>query len=126
MTFNRREPIIIMDMWTITKYSGILLFILIVILIITGFSYSGLLGLDAVIDPASALVLHSNPITAGILIILIIVHCCLRALTGLRNRSGKGESKPEAVQPAPLQPQPQPQPEPQPEQPKEEPQPQPG
>jgi hypothetical protein len=104
-----------MNIGTVTKYSGWALFVLIVILIITGFSYAGYLGLDGIIPPATAQSIHNNPITAGILIILIIIHAFGRTLAGLRNRSGKGE-KPEVVQPAPQQPQSQPQ------QPKEEPQ----
>jgi hypothetical protein len=75
-----------MNLWIVTKYTGWLLMLLMIIYIATGFSYAGYFGFETIIDPAAATSLHSNLIVVGILIILICLHCCLRFFLSLKNR----------------------------------------
>ena len=81
-----------MNLWTVTKYTGWLLMLLMIIYIATGFSYAGYFGFETIIDPAAATSLHSNLIVVGILIILICLHCCLRSFLSLKNRAKGSET----------------------------------
>ena len=92
----------------ISKYSGWLLVILILVYVATGFSHMGYFGFDTIIDPQFSYDFHSDLYVVTILLVLVILHCCTRFFYALKNRMKRPEIPKQPVQPQqPAQPPPQ-------------------
>ena len=70
----------------VEKYAGCLLLVLIIIYIVTGFSYAGLFGFGQIINIDAAIWIHNNLYVVGLLIVLIILHCSIRTAIRIRRR----------------------------------------
>ena len=98
-----------MSVAKVSKYSGWLLFLLIVIYVVTGLSYAGYFGFENLIDVQTASLIHNNLYLLAVLLVLMFLHCCLRFLIRLKNRfrkkEGPAQGPPQTVAPQPMSPQ---------------------